>query len=104
MEYTVLTDAQRATIKRDRILQLEGEHYHVELLLQEATAEDLAGLVAKQTELARRIEIHLTPELTPEIATEMTARRRAAHDEHMAELTAQRDALEADLEGSADRP
>lgn len=94
MEYTELSEAQRITIKRDRILQLEGEHYHVELLLQEATAEELSGLVAKQTELARRIALHLTSDLDPEIAAEMAARQRTAHEEHMAEL----EGAAADLE------
>lgn len=68
MKYTELSETQQVVLERDRILQLEGEHYRIELLLREAPAEELAGLIAKQGELARRIELHRAPDSDLEMA------------------------------------
>lgn len=57
MEYAELTDEHRKTLRRERVLALESDHFRTQLILAEGGDEN-GGLLEKCAELERRIEVH----------------------------------------------
>jgi hypothetical protein len=56
MEYVELNEADRTTLDRQRVLQLEGDHYRLEILIREETSEEkVAQLLEQQAEIERRV-------------------------------------------------
>jgi hypothetical protein len=59
MDYALLTDADREHLRQQRILQLESDHYRIELVLRETTDPDrCAALVGQQSVLEQAIAAH----------------------------------------------
>jgi hypothetical protein len=68
MDYQLLTDKDKNDLLRQRVLQLEAEHYKLELLIVECTDPDKsAELVAQQSRLEAAIAVH-TREPAVEVA------------------------------------
>lgn len=62
MTYHELSEQQRVMLTRERVLELEGQHYRN--ALRRAECVDITEherLVAEQHELERRIGVHLAP-------------------------------------------
>lgn len=68
MDYTELTDEHRETLRRERILALESDHYRTELLIAESGNYVLREQLAA---LERRIATYSAP-LSPEPAEAST--------------------------------
>lgn len=59
MQYSILTSGDFEQLTRERIANLEAEHFSIGLLLDETTAEDeTSRLRDKLLELERRISVH----------------------------------------------
>lgn len=59
MDYAYLTDNDRETLRRQRILQLESDHYRLELLIAETSdAGRCAELTAQQAVLEQAVAVH----------------------------------------------
>ena len=59
MDYAYLTDNDRETLRRQRILQLESDHYRLELLIAETSDPGrCAELVSQQAVLQQAITVH----------------------------------------------
>jgi hypothetical protein len=60
MDYTQLTEKDLVALRQERVTQLEGEHFRLSLLIDEAAGEEeLTQLGARQQEVARRLDLHL---------------------------------------------
>jgi hypothetical protein len=67
VEYTVLNAADKSTLVQQRVLQLESDHYKLELLIQEEVSEEEAArMLGQQAEIARRLELYCGAPMTPE--------------------------------------
>ncbi|HZE00669.1 MAG TPA: hypothetical protein VE155_02715 [Pseudonocardiaceae bacterium] len=59
MKYTLLTPEIFDQLHTQRIIDLEADHYRVELRRLEAVdSGEIAGLEAQQAEIERRIRVH----------------------------------------------
>jgi hypothetical protein len=65
MDYRYLTDADRESLRRSRILQLEGDHYRLELVIAETSDPDRrAQLIDQQVAIKAAIAAHAGEEET----------------------------------------
>lgn len=58
MNYTELTPDHCQTLRRERILALESEHFRTRLKVAELRGDDPTELYAHMTDLERRISAH----------------------------------------------
>lgn len=60
MQYRLLTTEQLLSLTKQRVAQLEADHYTNALILREVTSpEEAAPIMERQEEIERRITIHL---------------------------------------------
>lgn len=57
MEYVELTENGCETLRRERLLALEIDHYRLELLIREA-GPDTASFITQQADIGRRISLY----------------------------------------------
>lgn len=69
MDYTHLTSEQRTTLRHERIMSLEADHYRTSLLLAELPADapsaQRESMQADLTDLERRLAVHCGPGTAP---------------------------------------
>lgn len=63
--YVELHETHRDQLKRERVLALEGDHFRTVLELDETADEKgRAVLIARLSDLERRIDVHVRPQAT----------------------------------------
>ena len=59
MDYTILTNGDKESLRQQRIGQLEADHYRLELVLLEAEDDDrCAQLLTQQAAIEAAIAVH----------------------------------------------
>ncbi len=88
MDYTHLTSEQRTTLRHERIMSLEADHYRTALLLAELPADapsaQREAMQTDLTDLERRLAVHCGPATAPAPAATNGRAPAAERAEHAA--------------------